>query len=99
MLLLPVLNLLPATLNTAAAAPSMAVNVALPSEVFPIVKVTLPATAALPLAAFTIAVNWVVALNAMLAGLAATTVVVATGDAVTSTIAEPADTAKLGLAA
>jgi hypothetical protein len=51
------LNLLPATLKTAAAAPSAGVNVALPSEVLPIANVTLPAGAALPLAAFTIAVN------------------------------------------
>jgi hypothetical protein len=56
MVLLPRLNLLAATLKTAAAAPSVAVNGALPSEVFPIANVTLPA-AALPLAAFTIAVN------------------------------------------
>jgi hypothetical protein len=61
MLLLPALNLLPGTLNTAVAvapvAAPVAVKVALPSEVVPIANVTLPAGAALPLAALTVAVN------------------------------------------
>jgi hypothetical protein len=61
MLLLPALNLLPATLNTAVAVPPVAVpvavKVALPSEVVPIANVTFPAGAALPLAALTVTVN------------------------------------------
>jgi len=98
MLLLPTLNLLPATLNTAAAVLPVAVNRALPSEVFPIANVTLPAGAELPLAALTVAVNWVVALCAMAAGLAVSAVVVATAGAVTTTVTEPVDAAKLLLA-
>jgi hypothetical protein len=57
MVLLPALNLLPATLKTAAAVLPAAVSGALPSDVFPIANVTFPAGAALPLAAFTVAVN------------------------------------------
>src|ERR1700676_4249326 len=56
MLLLPTLNPLPATLNTAAAIPPVTVNVALPSDVFPRAKFTVPAGRAVPLAAFTITV-------------------------------------------
>jgi hypothetical protein len=86
--------LLPATLNTAAAIPLVTVKVALPRDVLPRAKLTVPAGRAVPLAAFTIAVTVVVALGAMVAGLAAATVVVAVTDAVTTTTTDPADAAK-----
>jgi hypothetical protein len=94
MVLLPALNLLPATLKTAAAIPPVTVNVALPRDVFPSVKLTVPVGRADPLAAFTMAVTEVVAFVAIDGGLAAATVVVAAGGTVTSTVADPADAAK-----
>jgi hypothetical protein len=60
--LLPTLNLLPATLKTAAAIPPVTVNVALPRDVFPRAKFTVPAGRAAPAVAFTVAVTVVVAL-------------------------------------
>jgi hypothetical protein len=61
-LLLPRLNLLPATLNTADAIPPATVNVALPRDVVPRAKFTVPEGNAAPVLAFTIAVTVVVAL-------------------------------------
>src|ERR1700722_9860778 len=88
MVLLPAFSLLPATVNTAAAIPPVAVNVALPSDVFPRAKFTVPVGRAAPVAAFTIAVIAVVALCAMLDGLAAATVVVAPGGRATVMVTE-----------
>jgi hypothetical protein len=95
MVLLPRLNLLPATLTEADAIPAETVNVALPSEVLPIAKLTVPVGKVDPAAGFTMAVTWVVAFCAKVGGLAATTVVVRAGAAATVTITEPADTANL----
>jgi hypothetical protein len=94
MLLLPALNLLPATLNTAAAIPPVTVNVALPRDVFPTAKFTVPAGRAVPLAALTIAVTVVVALGAIDGGLAAAIVVVAAGGRATVTITEAVEPLK-----
>jgi hypothetical protein len=88
MLLLPGLNLLPATLNTAAAIPPVTVNVALPRDVFPSAKFTVPAGRAAPVVAFTVAVTVVVAFCAMVGGLAVVTVVVAAGARATVTVTE-----------
>ena len=98
--MLPVLNLLAATLNTAVAVPPEPAKFAVPNAAFPAEKVTLPEGVTLALAALTVAVNCVVALCAILAGLAASVVVVvvATVGAVTTTVTEPADAVKLLLA-
>jgi hypothetical protein len=95
MVLLPALNLLPATLKTAAAIPPVTVNVALPRDVFPRLKLTVPVGRADPLAAFTRAVTEVVALGAIVGGLAAATVVVAAGGRATVTVTEAVDPPKL----
>jgi len=95
MLLLPRLNLLPATLNTAAAIPPVTVKVALPRDVLPRAKFTVPAGRAVPLAAFTIAVTVVVSLGAMVGGLAAATVVVATGGRATATVTDAVEALKV----
>src|SRR5580658_5541934 len=94
MLLLPALNLLPATLNTAAVIPPVAVSVALPREVFPRAKLTVPAGRAVPLAAFTIAVTVVAALAAIVGGLAAATVVVAASGRATVTVTDAVEPLK-----
>jgi len=88
MLLLPRLNLLPATLNTAAAIPPVTVNVSLPRDVFPTVKFTVPAGRAVPVVALTMAVTVVAAFCAMPGGLAAATVVVAAGGTAVVTVTE-----------
>jgi hypothetical protein len=81
--LFPMARLLPLTV-TLAVEPE---TVADPRAVLPTVKVTLPVGVVLPLAAFTVAVNTVLAEDAMLAGFAATVVAVATGaDVVTVTV-------------
>jgi hypothetical protein len=54
---LPGARLLPFTVRLAMAVAPEATSVAVPSETVPAVKVTLPVGAALPLAAFTVAVN------------------------------------------
>jgi hypothetical protein len=95
MLLLPRLNLLPATLKTAAVIPPVTVNVALPRDVFPRANVTAPSGRAAPLAAFTIAVTVVVALEAIAGGLAAATVVVAASGRATETVTEAVELLKL----
>ena len=96
--LLPPARLLPFTINAAVAVAPEPASVAVPSVMFPAEKVTLPAGVTLPLAALTVAVNCVVALCAILAGLAASVVAVATGGAVTTTVTEPDDAVKLLLA-
>jgi hypothetical protein len=62
MLLLPGLNLLPATLNAAVAVPPVAVNAAAPRDVFPRAKLTVPDGRTEPVAALTTAITVVVAL-------------------------------------
>jgi hypothetical protein len=91
--------LLPATLNTAAAIPPVTVRVALPSDVFPRAKLTVPAGRVVPLAAFTIAVIEVAAFAAIVGGLAAATVVVAAGGRATVTVTEAVEPLKLALPA
>jgi type IV secretory pathway TrbD component len=59
------------------------------------VKVTVPVGAALPVAGFTVAVKTAPAEEAMLAGFAATVVVVLTGGAVTAIVSELLEFAKL----
>jgi hypothetical protein len=95
MVLLPTVSLLPATLNAAAAVPPVVVNVALPRDVFPRVKFTVPAGRAEAVLAFTIAVTVVAAFWAMLGGLAAATVVVAAGARATVTVTEAVEPLKL----
>jgi hypothetical protein len=55
--LLPPARLLPFTVSAAVAIPPEPASVAVPSAIFPAENVTLPAGDALPLAAFTVAVN------------------------------------------
>jgi hypothetical protein len=69
-----------------------------PSVVLPLVKVTIPDGAALPVAALIVAVTRVVPLCAIAAGLAVTVVAVFTGGAVTVTVTEPVEPAKLPFA-
>lgn len=64
-----------------------AASVAVPSEVVPARNVSVPVGAALPLAGVTVAVNWRVAVDGRLAGVAITMVLVATGAPVTVTVA------------
>jgi hypothetical protein len=78
MALFPVFNWLALTGSDAVAVPPEPARLAVPSNVLPSVKETEPVGVALPLAAFTVAVSVVVLPAAMLAGLAATVVVVAT---------------------
>jgi len=99
MVLLPTLNLVPGTLNTAAVIPPVAVRVALPRDVFPRAKLTAPAGRAVPLAAFTIAVIVVVAFGAIVGGLAAATVVVAASGIATVTVTEAVEPLKAPLPA
>jgi hypothetical protein len=92
--LLPMARPLPLTVRLAAEFETSAD----PNVVLPRVKVTVPAGAALPLAAFTVAVNTVLAEDNILAGLAETVVVVPTGGAVTAIIVEPLEFEKLPVA-
>jgi hypothetical protein len=94
MVLLPMFNLLPATLSTAAVIPPVTVNVALPRDVFPRAKVTAPSGRAAPLAAFTIAVTVVIPFEAMAGGLAAATVEVAASGRATVTVTEAVEPLK-----
>src|ERR1700722_15485982 len=93
--LLPSANLLPATLTTADAIPAETVSVALPKEVLPIAKLTVPAGSVEPDAGLTMAVTCVVEFCAKVGGLAATTVAVIPGSAVTVTVVAPVDAANL----
>jgi hypothetical protein len=88
MLLTPTESLLPLRVSTAVADEPEAVSVAVPNEGVPAVKVTVPVGAVLPLAGFTVAVNCVVAVDAMVRGLAARVVVVATAGAVTVAVVD-----------
>jgi hypothetical protein len=92
--LLPMARLLPLTVSVAVEPET----VADPRVVLPTMKVTLPVSAVLPLAGFTVAVKTVLAEDAMLAGFAATVVVVATGGVVTATVTDPLELEKLPLA-
>jgi hypothetical protein len=88
MLLAPIESLLPLRVSTAVAVEPDAASVAVPREAVPAVNVTLPVGAVLPLAGFTVAVNCVVAVDAMVRGLAASVVAVATAGAVTVTVVD-----------
>lgn len=94
--MLPTASFAPVTLSVALAVPVVAAaeRVAVPSVTEPAVKVTLPAGAAAPLAAFTVAVSCVVAVVAIVEGLAETTVVVAIIAAVTVTVVDAVDAEK-----
>ena len=98
MVLLPMLRLLPFTARVAPAFAAEAANEAVPRTVLPTAKVTLPVGAALPLAGLTVAVTCVVSVARMLAGFAATVVVVATGGPVTVTVVVAVEFAKLPVA-
>jgi len=89
--LLPVASALPATVNVAVALLPDAVNVPVPSDLVPKVKVTVPVGAVVPLAGFTVAVITVLAVEAMPAGLAEAVVVVATAGTVTVTAVVPVE--------
>lgn len=89
---MPVARLEPFTVSAAVPAEE---RDTVPREAFPRVKATLPAGAAVPEAGFTVAVKTVVALGAMLAGLAVRVSVVVTGGAATLTVTVPDDAAKL----
>jgi hypothetical protein len=96
--LFPVARLLPLTVNAAVAVAPEIVMVADPSVVLPLVKVTIPDGAAVPVAAFTDAVTTVAPLCAIAAGLAVTDVAVFTGGAVTVTITEAVEPEKFPVA-
>jgi hypothetical protein len=81
----PVARLEPLTASTAVPEVNRA---ALPSEVEPAVNVTVPVGVVLPDAGFTVAVNWVEPVDAILVGLPETVVVVAAGGAVTTTVSD-----------
>lgn len=92
MVLLPIARLLPWTARVAVV-PEI---VADPRMVLPTVKVTVPAGALVPLAGFTVAVNTVLAEERMVAGFAASVVVV---PVVATTAVEPLELEKLPEAA
>ena len=75
--LLPLPNVLPATVKIAVDEPPDPESWAVPRVVLPAVKVTVPPGEVFPEAAFTVAVNTVLAVVAMVAGLAATVVMLA----------------------
>ncbi len=79
----PEVRLAPLTASAAVPVPE---SVAVPKVTVPAVNVTDPVGMAVPEAAFTVAVTSVLALDAMLVGLAATVVVVATGVPVTTSV-------------
>ncbi len=86
MLLLPTTRLLALTVRLAVPAPTVAV----PSVVFPSANVTLPVA----LAGLRVAFTTVLAVEAIVDGLAATVVDVAAGAAVTATVTEPFEVRK-----
>jgi hypothetical protein len=86
--LVPRVSLVPATVNAAEAIPEETVNGAVPKAELPRKKLTVPDGSAAPLAGLTNAVTVVFAFWAMVGGVAATVVVVATVGALTVTIAE-----------
>lgn len=89
-LLLPTESLLPWTVMLAVD-PEIVV---VPRVLLPSRKVTVPAAAAVPLVGLTVAVSDVLPEEEMLAGLAASVVVVATGGAETATVTDPLDVEK-----
>lgn len=97
--MLPMVNLLAATLSTADAIPPEVVMFALPREVLPIAKATVPPGKVVPVTGFTVAVTCVDAFCATVAGLAAARVVVETGGNTTVTITEAVEPLKLALPA
>jgi hypothetical protein len=100
MVFAPTERLLPLTVRTAVELLPDAARFAVPRTVFPRANLTLPVGTAAQLAAFTVAVNCVVAVEAIVVGLAATVVAVATGaGGVTLTDAEAVEFAKLPVAA
>jgi hypothetical protein len=94
MVLLPVARLVPFTVRVAVEVAPDAVSDAVPRMVFPTANVMFPVGAALPLAGFTVATSWVVAVEAILAGVAVTDVVVLTTGAVTVTATDADELAK-----
>lgn len=92
--LLPVVKVLPFTAKVAPDAESGT----LPRVVLPVEKITVPVGKALPLAALTVAVTTVAAEVAIVDGLAATEVLVATGGAVTVTVVEALEFEKFPVA-
>lgn len=94
--MLPTARALPFTVSTATGVPVVAVKATEPRIVVPRVNLTLPVGAADPLAAFMVAVNCVVAVEAMVVGFAVTVVVVlTTGGGVTETVVVPVELPKL----
>jgi hypothetical protein len=89
--LLPVAREFALTVKVATPLLPDAASVPVPRIFVPRLKVTLPVGAVVPLAGFTIAVSVVLAVLAILAGLAETVVAVATGGIVTVTVAVPLD--------
>lgn len=87
----PEVRLAPLTASAAAPVPE---SVAVPKVTVPAVNVTDPVGTAVPEAGFTVAVTCVLALDAMLVGLAATVVVVATGVPVTTSVIDVDEAAK-----
>lgn len=97
MLLAPIESLLPLTVSTAVPEEPDVVSVAVPNDAVPAVKVTVPLGAVVPLAGFTVAVICVEAVDAMLTGLAARVVVVATAGVVTVTVVDAVELEKFPL--
>jgi hypothetical protein len=101
----PTGRLPPFSVKVAVETPPEPASVAVPSEIGPAAvavpneNVRLPAGATVPVAAFTVTLNCVDALWAMLAGLAVTVVVVATAGLVTITTTDPEEAAKTPLPA
>lgn len=94
----PAARLVPLTVSVPVALVPETVSVAVPRDAPPAVNETVPDGAAVPLAAFTLAVRTIEALWAMLAGLAATVSVVDTAAAVTITVmAEEVEAVRLAL--
>jgi hypothetical protein len=99
MVLAPVLSADPLTAMVAMPLLPESVSGADPSEVVPAINATFPVGATLPVTGFTVTVNCVVPVGAMLAELAATTVIVAAGGTVTVTVALPVEAPKPALPA
>jgi hypothetical protein len=96
MVSLPTARLAPLTVRDAVAFAPDAASASVPKETFPSVNVTVPVGAAVPLAGFTVTVNTVETLWAMLPRLAATVAVVAICEAPTVTVTDvEADAVKL----
>src|SRR5580658_4233113 len=95
----PNARLVPLTVNVAAApepeVPEVdAIRLAVPRDVLPAAKATVPTGALLPVACFTVAVSTVEAVCAIDAGLATITSEVAVAGAATETVAEAVELLK-----